>query len=128
MIHLRAVLVDAEVSQLDISRIEIVVTEILNNIVKHAQRELDQGWFEVQCSFRKEGFHFACRDNGAPMPNGTPPGGVMPEFNPSKNDLPEGGWGWSLVRALSANLSYVRNDDINLVSFRIPSHTSTLGR
>lgn len=118
---LKAALLEAEIAQLDISCVEIVVAEILNNIVKHAQRDMEEGWFEIQCSFVASGLHFTCRDNGAPMPGGTPPGGPLPNVDQPKDDLPEGGWGWSLVRTLSTNLSYVRVQNINLVSFNLVS-------
>lgn len=124
MTELKSVLIGSRVSAVDISCVEIVVAEILNNVVKHAQKDLEQGWFEIQCSLVPSGLHFVCRDNGAPMPGGTPPGGTLPNIERPKDELPEGGWGWSLVRTLSSNLSYVRVKDINLVSFHLPTTVS----
>lgn len=125
MTKLKSVLVQSQIPPLDISCVEIVVAEILNNVVKHAHKDLEQGWFEVQCNLLSNGLHFVCRDNGVAMPGGTPPGGTLPNVERPKDELPEGGWGWSLVRTLSANLSYVRVQDINLVSFNLPSTAHT---
>jgi hypothetical protein len=35
-------------------------------------------------------------------------------------DLAEGGWGWALIRAMTTDLSYVRCDDRNLLTFQVP--------
>ena len=35
-------------------------------------------------------------------------------------DLPEGGFGWGLIRALSSGLSYRRMSERNRLAFRIP--------
>lgn len=125
---LKSVLVQSQVPPLDISCVEIVVAEILNNVVKHAHDGLEQGWFEIQCTLVENGLHFICRDNGVAMPGGTPPGGTLPNVEGPKDELPEGGWGWSLVRTLSSNLNYVRVNDINLVSFHLHAAAATLRR
>jgi len=126
--QLRLALLDAGLPQLDISCAEIVVAEVLNNIVKHAQNKSEQGWFEVQCTAQQDGLHIVCRDNGLPMPGGAPPGGVLPNLDRFNDELPEGGWGWSLVRTLSRDLKYKRVHNLNVVSFFLPNNTESLRR
>ena len=120
MTYLRHSLTEACFDPLDIASSEIVIAEILNNVIKHAQENQDDGWFDLQCEIAPEALHVTCKDNGAAMPGGVPPLGVLPEIGCSVVDLPEGGWGWSLVRTLTTSLNYVRIEPINLVSFTIP--------
>ena len=35
------------------------------------------------------------------------------------DDLPEGGFGWHLIRSLARDLAYVRRQDLNTFSFRV---------
>lgn len=124
MVTLKSALIRSDLTALDISCAEIVVAEILNNVVKHAQSGQKHGWFEVQCSPDPKGLHFVCRDNGSPMPGGSPPDRPLPSVKRSPSDLPEGGWGWSLVRTLTTNLSYMRIEGVNVISFQLPTNAS----
>lgn len=110
----------AGVPQLQRSYAEIVVAELLNNIVKHAQHRIEHGWFDLQFCWHKHALHFTCRDNGSAMPGGQPPTGIFPTLINAHADLPEGGWGWALIRALTTDLTYRRSEGINFVSFNIP--------
>lgn len=121
MVSLKSWMSAIGLAQDDISGAEIVVAEVLNNVIKHAQNGCDTGWFELKCTVRNDALYFSCRDNGAEMPGGAPPGGTLPSVDLSASDLPEGGWGWSLVRALCSDLKYERLNDENLVTFRLVS-------
>jgi serine/threonine-protein kinase RsbW len=37
-----------------------------------------------------------------------------------QDDLPEGGFGWFLIRELTKDLQYVRHEDQNRLTFSIP--------
>lgn len=113
-------MIQAEVPQLQMSCAEIVVTELLNNIVKHAQQDIQNGWFDLQCTRQERILSFVCRDNGAVMPGGAPPQKVIPALSHNHLELPEGGWGWALIHTLTTDLTYTRLDGINCVSFNIP--------
>jgi serine/threonine-protein kinase RsbW len=52
------------------------------------------------------------RDYGRPMPTGGPPDPGLPEIAPP-DVLPEGGFGWHIIRCLVADLSYERIGDCN---------------
>lgn len=118
--YIKQKLQHARLAPIDISCAEIVIAEVLNNVVKHAQESMSDGWFDIQCAKTTDGLHVICKDNGSAMPGGTPPGETMPPVGPKKSDLPEGGWGWSLVRTLTQDLAYVRVEGTNLVSFKLP--------
>jgi serine/threonine-protein kinase RsbW len=100
---------------------ELVLAEVLNNIVEHAYAR-DGGLIEITLS-RRPG-ELVCRvtDTGAPLPQGTLPEGRLPAADLSTlqlADLPEGGFGWFLIRSLSHDLSYQRENGQNRLSFRL---------
>jgi serine/threonine-protein kinase RsbW len=98
------------------STAEIVIAEALNNIVEHAYAS---GEGEIELSLRRaEGkLSVLISDRGHPMPDGTLPEGRLPDRDP--DDLPEGGFGWFLIRRLSQDLRYCRADGRNQLFFRL---------
>lgn len=98
---------------------ELVLAEVLNNIVEHAYARCT-GLIELD--LRLEGQLLACtvRDRGAPMPDGTPPSGRQALLDVPLADLPEGGFGWFLIRSLTRNIHYTRAADGNRLGFAIP--------
>ncbi|EEW26660.1 ATP-binding protein [Rhodobacter ferrooxidans] len=96
---------------------QIVLAEALNNIVEHAYAGGDG---VIRVSLRRQRADLLCQieDQGAPMPGGVLPAGV-PHPAAAREDLPEGGFGWHMIRALSRNLRYRRSDGRNHLSFRL---------
>lgn len=101
---------------------EIVLAEALNNIVEHAYA---QHAGEIEVCLHRQPFGLTCQiiDSGLPMPDGTPPAGALPPLC-EITDLPEGGWGWFLIRSLSQDLTYQREAGRNLLSFRLKGEQS----
>ncbi|MBZ4690009.1 MAG: putative anti-sigma regulatory factor, serine/threonine protein kinase [Cereibacter sp.] len=93
-------------------RAELVLAEVLNNVVVHGQL---RGRIAVR--LRLEGQALICRisDQGLPLPGGRLPEGVLP----TPETLPEGGFGWPLIRALASDPEYRRAEGVNHLSFRI---------
>jgi serine/threonine-protein kinase RsbW len=89
---------------------ELVVAEVLNNIVEHAYQDQPGGRILMKLSFSPDALRAEFTDFGLSIPNGTPPDGVPANIDVSRDDLPEGGFGWFLIRSLAEDLSY-RNDD-----------------
>lgn len=103
---------------------ELVMAEVMNNIVEHAYASRG-GRIEVALQRVPRGL--ACRftDSGLPMPGGTPPPGRDPlQAGMAAGDLPEGGFGWGLIRLLSEDLCYRRIGNRNQVSFFLPVEQS----
>ena len=98
---------------------EIVLAEVLNNIVEHAYARFPG---RISLSVSQAGGLLICRveDQGAPMPELAPPSGRQVD----PRDLPEGGFGWHLIRTLSADLTYERSDGRNLLRFSLPAEQS----
>jgi serine/threonine-protein kinase RsbW len=97
---------------------ELLLAEALNNVVEHAYARWS-GEIEVRLG-RGSGHVDVCIiDQGLPMPDVTPPAGHLPTIG-APEDLPEGGFGWFLIRSLAEDLSYRRIANRNELSFRIP--------
>jgi serine/threonine-protein kinase RsbW len=99
---------------------ELVIAEALNNIVEHAYGE-DGG--EIEIVLRRAPGALFCQiaDRGRPMPGGTAPAGRLPAADTA--NPPEGGFGWYLIRSLSQDLRYRREDDWNRLSFSLETGT-----
>ena len=99
---------------------ELVLAEVLNNVAEHAY---GAGGGRVTVSLSGEPSGIRCRviDEGRAMPGERLPEGLLPG-NPGNDieDLPEGGFGWHLIRSLSVGLTYARDDGQNRLGFLLP--------
>ena len=95
---------------------EIVIAEALNNIVEHAYAS---GEGEIELSLKRTGGKLSVliTDRGHPMPDNALPAGRLPD--PDHQNLPEGGFGWFLIRSLSQDLRYCRAEGRNHLFFRL---------
>ncbi len=96
---------------------ELVLAEALNNVVEHAYARYP-GQIEIEIRRDPDQLRFHIRDQGLPMPGAEPPAGRLPE-PAAFDDLPEGGFGWFLIRALAQDLAYRRDGERNLLSFGV---------
>lgn len=101
---------------------EIVLAEALNNIVEHAYAHHD-GEIEISLQLRQNELLCRISDTGAPMPCDQLPDGMLVPLGDFAN-LPEGGFGWHLIRSLSKDLAYRREGGRNLLSFRLDTQQS----
>jgi serine/threonine-protein kinase RsbW len=108
--------------------VEVVLAEVLNNVAEHAYAG---GPGQISVSLHLQGAALAClvTDSGVAMPEGQLPAGVLPGqgADPDSSyadlalsDLPEGGFGWHLIRHLTEGLHYERVGGQNRLSFTIP--------
>jgi serine/threonine-protein kinase RsbW len=99
---------------------ELVLGEVLNNIVEHAYAT-NTGPIEVCVTLRNGSLACQIADHGAAMPGGAVPPGQLPAgLAGGIDDLPEGGFGWFLIRTLTADLTYHRQDGRNHLGFTLP--------
>lgn len=101
----------------DRDTVEIVLAEVLNNIVEHAYCA-GSGRIELCIRPTAEGLACAIADDGLPMPDGVLPKGRQ-NVTANADALPEGGYGWHLIRTLSQDLCYRRDHGRNRLSFRL---------
>jgi serine/threonine-protein kinase RsbW len=96
---------------------EIVLSEALNNIVEHAYAS-GSGLIEVCVRVAKGALVCTIVDQGLPMPREELPEGRLPDMHDG-DDLPEGGFGWHLIRSLSSDLAYRRIGGRNELCFSL---------
>lgn len=96
---------------------ELVLAEVLNNIVEHAYRDMG-GKMTLHIAQHVDGPFFQVFDRGRPIPNGKMPQGLLPKLEIGRA-LPEGGFGWLLIRTLTQELLYRRDGSRNCLSFKL---------
>lgn len=101
---------------------EIVLAEVLNNVVEHAYASAS-GKIEVTILISPGALTCTIVDSGKPIPGETlPTGGLCGAVG--NGELPEGGFGWHLIRALSRDLAYARVEDRNRLTLRLEAGQS----
>jgi len=98
---------------------EVVLAEVLNNIVEHAYSGRTDGWIKIEIVCNPADLRLRVSDGGIEMPGLEMPEGTHPDLDVPLQGLPEGGFGWLLIRTLTSDLSYTRQDDRNITTFRV---------
>lgn len=97
---------------------ELILAEVLNNVVEHAYAA-GSGPVELTVDRRESGLECLVADEGRPLPAGMVPGNdVPPQADP--DSLPEGGFGWHIIRCLTSDLRYERNGASNRLTLHVP--------
>ena len=105
----------------DRDTVRIVLAEVFNNIVEHAYAGRAAGKIVAHVEPSEDGVLCTVRDTGIPMPPGPLPGEAFPTVDPLDVDgLPEGDFGWAMVRHLTRDLVYERQGAENFLCFTIP--------
>ncbi|MFA3917457.1 ATP-binding protein [Ruegeria hyattellae] len=108
--------------------IRIVLAEVLNNIVEHAYRPRAPGRIRVSVAATPELVEIELSDFGTPLPTRSLSARTLPPPNP--DDLPEGGFGWHLIRTLADQVAYERRAGCNHLSlrFELPEHNASVSQ
>ncbi|MFQ6551149.1 ATP-binding protein [Aestuariibius insulae] len=101
------------------STLELVLAEIVNNIAEHAYSGRPDGWIEISVRPQPDGISCRITDEGQAMPGGKLPSGLFQDLNVPTQDLPEGGFGWLLIKDLTRDLDYERRAGRNHLRFRM---------
>jgi len=96
---------------------EQVLAEVLNNVVEHAHRQDPTGAVVMTNRCQAARLYCEVRDDGIAMPDGALPQGKLAAVAGGLDDLPEGGFGWFLIRSLTEDLTYRRDGDCNRRAF-----------
>jgi len=104
----------------DAGSVELVLAEILNNIVEHAYGEESIGEVEVVADMLPETLVCNVQDWGRSLPGLAIPEGALPSCGAGIETLPEGGWGWALIRTVASDLDYRRDAGCNRLRVAIP--------
>jgi serine/threonine-protein kinase RsbW len=112
---------DLQTDAAALDTVELILAEALNNVVEHAYAD-EPGSIWLCLDHRGDGLDCAIIDRGTPMPAG-PPAPALPEIAPP-DVLPEGGFGWFIIRSLTDDLRYRSQADCNELEFRIALGTA----
>lgn len=99
--------------------VEIVLAEVLNNIVEHSYADQHKGVIELAIQRSKFDLTFTVIDDGIPLPDSLPKPSSERNLNCPVKDLPEGGFGWALIRELTEDVRYQRCGTRNRMEFTI---------
>ena len=118
LVALMQVLDRAGIGAEDCGNVELILAEALNNVAEHAYAD-GAGPVELSVILQQGGLACTISDRGRPMPMGVVPSPGLPAIAPP-DDLPEGGFGWHIIRCLATDLSYHRDRTQNHLSLRVP--------
>jgi len=100
--------------------LELVLAEVLNNIVEHGYGETGHGTITLSLVRDGRGLSCSISDDGVELPPTCLDLGIDDSQRPEPQSLPEGGFGWFLIRDLVEDLGYHRENGRNLLAFRLP--------
>ena len=103
----------------DIGTAELVVAEILNNVVEHAYPSKRDGWISLRVDDLGDFLSVSVVEGGAAMAGGILPETDLPRIDTAAASMPEGGFGWALIRRLAQDLAYRRRNGRNRVSLNL---------
>lgn len=92
--------------------LELVLAEALNNVVEHAYLYREDGEIEIAIKLTPEMMTAKIIDSGQKF-DGPPPLREVDVESMSLEELPEGGFGWNLIRTLTDNVEFQRLDERN---------------
>ena len=100
--------------------VELVLAEALNNIIEHAYAPVTTaGPIIIHGDHRPDGLHFQIKDHGRAMPDGHAPLGKAQNVAVNLEDMPEGGFGWFIIRDLAKDVQYRRIGEENQLDLRL---------
>lgn len=109
-----------QISEDEADTLELVLAEVMNNIVEHSYVDRELGDIGLSIVRDRRGLSCSISDDGVPLPADHLLHNITNQPRPEPDNLPEGGFGWFLIRDLAEDLGYFRDGDRNLLAFRLP--------
>lgn len=99
------------------SRTELVLAELLNNVAQHGRPRANgpQPMVHMSVVAQPDGLACSVSDDGGLLPSV-----CLSPRAPDPANYPEGGFGWFLIDHLTQSLVYFRENDRNFVAFTVP--------
>ena len=98
--------------------IELVVAESLNNVVEHAYGDSETGDIVLRMTLLPGAVEVMIEDRGRRLPGNALPDPDPHDLDVTRANLPEGGFGWCMIRSLTSRLVYTRKDGCNQLLLR----------
>jgi len=96
--------------------VQIALAEAVNNVVEHAYSGTETGDVRIGCNLETDRLWICISDAGVALPDEKLPPGMPADVSVPQDSLPEGGFGWFLIRELTSDIHYQRSDGNNLLS------------
>lgn len=113
-----------QMTETEAGTLELILAEVLNNIVEHGYENSGEGSITLSIVRDRRGMNCAVSDDGTALPLEcllhSESEGAGGHVRPDPGKLPEGGFGWFLIRDLAEELGYRRENGHNLLAFRLP--------
>lgn len=119
LVEVRERLARGPFSEEEIATIEVVLAEVMNNVAEHAYAWRRDGEMLLALRLTADGLLVSVTDEGRPMPDSELPFGQRLDPTLPVGDMPEGGFGWLIIRQLAREVAYVRQEGVNQLSFRV---------
>jgi serine/threonine-protein kinase RsbW len=117
--EVRSRLARMSLTEEEITTVEVVLAEVMNNVAEHAYAWRRDGEMILGLRQTREGVIISVTDEGLPMPDAELPFGERLDPTIPLEDMPEGGFGWLIIRQLAREVRYVREGGVNQLSFRV---------
>ncbi|WP_417603966.1 ATP-binding protein [Primorskyibacter flagellatus] len=104
------------------NNIELAMAEALNNVVEHSFRDRENGQILLSIMLLEDSFRISIRHDGTPMPGLRLPAGKPATIGNEIANLPEGGFGWFLIRSLIIDATYSHRENWNELVLRFSRH------
>ena len=101
-----------------LDQVQIVLAEVVNNIVEHGYAPEVTGHIGVNYALSPSALTLVVIDTGAGFPGGGLPPDKATDLSVPRQDLPEGGFGWPLIRKLTSAITYDRREGCNLLGLQ----------
>lgn len=101
------------------SSVEIVLAEALNNVVEHAYAGIAGGTIAIDCAYDGDGLSIVITDQGHPVPETLFKNTKTQVHSIDPQNLPEGGFGWGLIRELTHDVQVSRIGNTTMLSLVI---------
>ncbi|WP_254444881.1 ATP-binding protein [Ruegeria atlantica] len=98
--------------------VKIALAEAINNVVEHAYADITPAQVQVRCRLHQNWLEILISDTGNPLPGFRVPDGIPAALGATRDDLPEGGFGWFLIHELTSDIRYRRDNGSNRLSLR----------
>lgn len=98
--------------------VAIALGEVLNNVAEHACAGLAGARVTLRGGLSGQELWVEICDPGRPFPGGGLPAGQAVDLSLPVDALPEGGFGWFLIRSLTSGLEYRRQNGLNRLTLR----------
>ena len=102
-----------------IDTLRLCLAEALNNVVEHAYCGAEGKPIYADVSILDAGYEVLIIDEGKPMPGGNAPEGRSEFDLDDFENLPEGGFGWMLIRSQMDLVEYERRDGCNVLRLQM---------